>query len=827
MSSADYTDLLAEYEGLGGHEERRDRKKKKRDPLFLEALVGSGSEFDPLVFDIESKAGPGSAPGFVRPFVIGLWDGKEFLTFRNDPIVADMYWRTRHYAPGGCIDRFMITLMRLYPGRKIYAHNGGGFDMLFLLAWLRRHPEFSFDLVPVQSSILRLDVWPTGSENPKKDAVTFLDSMKLLPGSLDRACKAFGVEGKSTKTESEKNALMNLPEDRPEWETYLRQDCVCLRDVLLKFHELISKLGGEVATTTPATAMKLFRMKFLGAGNVTRIERHRHFKNCKQKSCLGCLHDWIRVGYKGGRVEIFTMAGSDIHYYDFNSSYPAVLKEPMPVGGKIEQVGQPDWSLRDRYVGFVECEVFIPPSCNVPPLPLEKDGKLIFPTGRFSGTWDVAELELLADPMVNGHIRSVGRTVWYKAEKVFAPMIDKLYRMRPRLLANGEKCTACSKDIDSCEVCGFELGVSELAKLLMNAFYGKFGMDPNRESIVVYDGSLDKDGKKKVLPQGAKPAWHAGDPDSAITSDVYYAPTFSDADYIIPQIASHVTALARRRLWEEMVRMSKASVTRKACALVDEMKTSDGIEKFLVTRRVEIKLVTVHETSEVKKLGDQGSLVVFHVWRKKDKKNWGDGVVQDNVITRTLGVGACIGETEDGIIVELSFELAKTLVHPTSAVKAVGDTGELVTWGQLYYADTDSILTDSTIESSNKLGEMKDELGGDMVDFEAVQPKGYVTRKHSTGESTIKFKGLPGRERTLANFRKMVNHESVSYRRLGKVRTLAAQDFWPAPSMVKVEKSVKSQYDKRILMSDGSTMPIVFDGDRIVAASRFDGYAPP
>jgi hypothetical protein len=804
-----------------GGEKPRKKGKRRGSAEYLEPLLPKGDKFDPLVLDIESKSGPSASPGFVRPFLVGLWDGETFLAFRNDVEAEAVPWRRRHFAPGGCIDNFMRVLLALYPGRRIYAHNGGGFDFLFLFAWLRRHPEYCFQVVPVQSSILRIDVWSRSSKSPKKDAVSFLDSMRLLPMGLDKACKSFGVKGKTTETSAEHYALMHLPEEDPRWEVYLRGDCVALRSVLLKFHELLARLGGDVATTTPATAMRLYRIKYLPKSSVTRIARHSHWSKCKQKRCQGCLHEWLRTGYKGGRVEIFTMRGSGLHYYDFNSSYPAVLRLPMPVGAKIEAFGQLDWTMLERgFVGFVECEVFIPPSCNVPPLPFEKDNKLVFPTGRFSGVWDADELKELYDPAVKGMVTKVRRVVWYKAVPIFKPMIEELYKLRQRLMPDGVTKCVCEKarpKPNSCPVCGFEVGISELAKLLLNSFYGKFGMDPNREMILI----LDDDEKRENLPYGAKPSWHPSDPASGMMADVWYAPTFADADYIVPQIAAHVTALARRALWKEMVRISTTKVVTQACKAIGEERAVDGEDVLCTVRGIRVKVADVHVSSELQRAGDEGMLVTQHIWTKEDKEKWGDGVKQDITVPRERGRGACVGVEDGEMFVLLEMNVRRSHLHPDSQVRNVGDEGEVSTWGQLFYADTDSIITNATIASSSELGELKVEYDGDLIDFVSIQPKGYKSTKHSTGDTEIKFKGLPKAERTERGFQKMLDGKTVSYKRLGKLRTLAGQDFWPSPSMVEVDKSVKSIYDKRVLRADGTTGPLCLDGEQIVSPERF------
>lgn len=495
--------------------------KGKQDPTkeeFLKPLEGPIKRARFMVFDIESKAGETQEPGFTRPFMCGFYDGKTFRAFRNLPSANKLPWKKRHIAKGGCIDRFLTVLFSKangYIDTTIYAHNGGNFDFLFLLAWLRARPKLDFAIVPIQSTIQVLKVWKRGRE--KEGCWTFLDSLKLLPMSLAAACKAMGLPGK-------KDLPLSTLEGSPLWEEYNQQDCKALYDVLVLTHDLVEdKLGGEVGITTPSTAMRLFRRKYLARGSApAMIPRHMHFEKCKNKDCPGCLHQWVRFGYYGGRTEIFRMKGEGLKYYDLNSSYPASMMLDMPAGNKVEcELYEPE-RYGKNYVGFVECIVHIPPECEIPPLPFRADsGKLLFPAGTFSGTWSTEELNLLNHPRVKGHVVSVTKCVWYRRVSVFVDMVTDLYKYRDKSLP------------------GYDLGLSTLAKLILNALYGKFGMKEERETIVlVHEGDTP--------PDGAKPA--GGD----IANGIWYSTKVSSPCYVIPQIAAHITALARVRLWHVM-----------------------------------------------------------------------------------------------------------------------------------------------------------------------------------------------------------------------------------------------------------------------------------
>jgi hypothetical protein len=192
-------------------------------------------------------------------------------------------------------------------------------------------------------------------------------------------------------------------------------------------------------------------------------------------------------------------------------------------------MGERDFrSFEKSAVGFVECEVEIPDSCYLPPLPHrdEHTGKLLFPVGRFSGVWSWSELKLLSDPLVGGTIRNVRRSVWYERKNLFFDFVKELYAYRDKASAH------------------YEEGLALLSKLMMNSLYGKFGMNEDRREIMVL-------GPNESAPEGATfPRLEDGEDD--VTSKVCYVEKRVSPPYIIPQISAQITALARVRLWSCM-----------------------------------------------------------------------------------------------------------------------------------------------------------------------------------------------------------------------------------------------------------------------------------
>lgn len=543
------------------------RRKKSATPfndLYLAPLRGKSRVKKVIVYDVESKQDDTQFAGFSRVFLVGAYDGDTYTPFRNLPIVRAMQvgWENEANAPGGCIDQFMrfVFEQENWSSSKaiIYAHNGGRFDAIFILTWLQMHTdEFIHEIVSVQGRAQIVKVWrnektlinvglegavenetesshEVGTTEKKKKksrarsrkkplSWTFSDSALLLQMTLDEAAKLFCAT-------SQKDTSFNLNnhERDPDWERYNKIDCVVLYESLEQFQIRVHEMGGSMGMTAPSTAMQTFRRGF----QKEHFLRHKHFKTCVDKSCLGCLHNWILRGYHGGRTEIFkTHVPHNVRYFDINSSYPTAMLEPMPVGDKMELDGMETWKLMEKmsktHVGFIECTVEIPANCYIPPLPYVRHvtksiKKLVFPCGKLSSVWNYDELQLLHDPLVNGRILSIVKSVWYRKKPVFVDFVNTLYKLRNQKLES------------------YDPALSELAKLMMNSLYGKFAMKRERQKLI----SLEPG---KCWPSGARPI--NGDHDHC---GVWIVDHTIDAPYIIPQVSAHITSLARIRLWQGM-----------------------------------------------------------------------------------------------------------------------------------------------------------------------------------------------------------------------------------------------------------------------------------
>lgn len=415
---------------------------------------------------------------------------------------------------------------------------------------------------------------------------TFVDSVRLMPLPLDDLGETFAI-GRKVELHMSYDDLAR-EENRKLMRDYLRKDCVLLYEALTRMQKVINGLGGQVGITLPSTSLDLWRRRYLREDIFT----NRHFRDCPEwgkeyakgkapkERCRNCLHKFIRRSYFGGRSEIFRMAfvsqewteaaarelassktprarkkelreqlkaveGVEVlkgpaKLYDINSHYPACMLEGMPIGEAVEAEGLEEkhvYSNAKRMTGIVECDVFIPEDCYLPPLPVvakfDKSGrirtddkatsvagKLIFPTGHLTGTWDTAELCLLKK--VGGKILRTRKSVWFSNAPVFGPFIRAMYKFRDKRSP------------------GWTKGMDFIAKILMNSAYGKFAMREDRKKVLFSPPTslLNQDWRESGLTLIDEAA------------DIWSQQVTVSPSYIVPQLSVHVTALARARLWE-------------------------------------------------------------------------------------------------------------------------------------------------------------------------------------------------------------------------------------------------------------------------------------
>ncbi len=542
---------------------------------ILRRLTGKPKGRQFAVIDIESRA-------WVEPYAVGFYDGTKYAT-----------WTDYTFSYLSIDKALRHVLTPDYAGWWIYAHNGGNFDFTFFLRHLMLEPwfrkRFFVEITPVGSTIVRFDVIErnsglhaaecvdprckgcdkTNPDGKRRMRWTFVDSVRLMPLPLNEVGEAFGL-GRKVDLKISYDELAK-PTNEPTMAHYLEVDCKLLHSALVKMQVVVNDLGGQLGVTLPATALDLFRRKFLkddihtSRHSAVCPEFEEEHKSKAKDACQGCLHQLFRDAYFGGRTEIFTMRfepyvnskGETIStgdMYDFSSHYAACMLEPMPTGSATECEGLSEEDIfanaKRGYIGIVECDVEIPDSCYLPPLPYRKDkkSKLTFPTGKLSGTWDTAELLLL--PKVGGRIVRSRRSVWFETSPVFTRYVRQLYKFRDKTSA------------------GWNQALDWIAKLFLNSLYGKFAMVEDRTRIILNPDS----------PEGLRCI--------SLDADAWLENVHLSPNYVIPQLSVHVTSVARAKLWERLFdviarggRLYYTDTDSIACAGV-KLATGKGLGDF-------------------------------------------------------------------------------------------------------------------------------------------------------------------------------------------------------------------------------------------------------
>lgn len=423
------------------------------------------------VFDIETTT------DLTKVYLVGWYDGIDYKFWESEPLPPE--------DSQSAMTQYLRWAFTRRNERNIYGHNAGNFDTVFALKSIMvNFPHLQASIIPSNSTILILEV-----TDPSDGHVwRFLDSMRTLPDSLNNLGLCFVGKGK-VDIKCDYETLMKNP---LRYE-YLKRDCTLLFDVLEKaFERIRNRLNGRVSISAASTALATYRAAYQDIALPPGGEKSDRL---------------ARAGYYGGRCEVFRkhFEGSmarQLNYFDVNSMYPDAMRKPMPF----------TVSKKETDCGFLDCTVSVPEQ-HIPVLPFRAKGKLLFPIGRFRGTFSTVELELAQKH--GAKIEKVHEKIYYKTRILFGDFVDKLYWLRNKDNPNFEEATA------------------KIAKLILNSLYGKFGSSVQREQIHVRPTIRDI-ASRHMVPML-----------SPITNDCYIEKTEIDADYLLPHIAAWVTSLSR------------------------------------------------------------------------------------------------------------------------------------------------------------------------------------------------------------------------------------------------------------------------------------------
>ncbi len=175
----------------------------------------------------------------------------------------------------------------------------------------------------------------------------------------------------------------------------------------------------------------------------------------------------FRETYCGGIVDVYRPHLVDKgYYYDVNSLYPTAMCRPMPVGKPTLVHLTKDEFLEGIFFGYLEATVQTPVDEYIGLLPIKHSGRLVCPGGSFSGFFFSEELRFALNNKYE--LLNIGKAYSFqRGENTFKDLIDTL---------NGMKVTA---QLEGKPV------LRNIAKLLMNSMYGRFGMHTGEEKHAI------------------------------------------------------------------------------------------------------------------------------------------------------------------------------------------------------------------------------------------------------------------------------------------------------------------------------------------------------
>lgn len=386
---------------------------------------------------------------------------------------------TNNFKYGNSIDSFMTEMETLAKKNEtVYFHNLK-FDGEFLLHWGFTH---GFTHVEDRSDITDKTITSLISDKgvfysiefifkkfkTRLHHVTFRDSLKVLPMSVDRVAKAFGLplSKLSIDYDSYRPVGHELTPDEIE---YVKHDVVIIVEALKKLHE-----QGLEKMTTASNALADYK-NIIGKSNF-----ERWFPTPDYDSD-------VRQSYKGGFTyanPAFTdkIIGEGI-VLDVNSLYPSVMYyKPLPYGEPIFYTGQyqPD-RLYKLYVQILTCHFELKPG-YIPTIQL-KHSLSFMPTEYLTSSKgeDITlcltsvDLELFLEHYNVYNLEWVCGWKFKSTDILFKDYIDKWYKVK-------EQATLDKNP-----------GLRQIAKLMLNGLYGKFAINPsvrNKIPALNIDGSI-------------------------------------------------------------------------------------------------------------------------------------------------------------------------------------------------------------------------------------------------------------------------------------------------------------------------------------------------
>ena len=245
----------------------------------------------------------------------------------NDEIISKTFYGLNALEKFG---NYLYDNIEQFNGYTFYAHNTGKFDqLLFFKEYLLTNKNKGLEIDGDKT--ITLNGSYIGVRLFKDDyGISFKDSLKIMPASLDKLTNEFNVEHKKLGELGNYDNIninnFNRADIEIQQRVYCKYDTIGLLEVLIKFRDAVYDFTGLNISDC-----------YTGAS----LSKKHYFKNHYESSKTPIykfnrkLDDYIRQSYFGGRNEAFYIGKythKKVYYYDFTSLYPAEGRLQLPYG---------------------------------------------------------------------------------------------------------------------------------------------------------------------------------------------------------------------------------------------------------------------------------------------------------------------------------------------------------------------------------------------------------------------------------------------------------------------------------------------------------------
>lgn len=315
--------------------------------------------------------------------------------------------------------------------------------------------------------------------------------------------------------------LFKFPKGHVDFDTVSDVDLLtyCIRDVQIMVRSWLEWMKfldshdlGNFKVTIGSTALSAWRYRFM---------KHKVFIHTNDDAMV-----LERDAYHGGRTECFwtgTRSDGPFYYLDVNNMYGYVLSKFDYPAGIWSFTDRPDPGRLLRKLEKQAVIARVQVETTEPVFPIPFDGYTVYPVGQFKTTLTSPELILAIE---RGWFREVYAMAWYRRAPLFADYIEYFHGLRTEYKRAGND------------------GYAQIAKMLNNSLYGKFGQS-GFDQKRIGDCPIDDTWSRVCVDARTHAVYRM----FALGGGVYEERKTGESANSFPAIAAHVTAYARLYLW--------------------------------------------------------------------------------------------------------------------------------------------------------------------------------------------------------------------------------------------------------------------------------------